>query len=80
MSNVVRTWEDEANAAGEIELTDAQLGAVVGACDDYSSHHSYHPDYYCCDPYHKKFEKRVKICVEFDYKECYSGGGGYSNY
>lgn len=31
MSNSVRTWENEANAAGEIELTDAQLAAVYGA-------------------------------------------------
>ena len=34
MSNVVRTWKDGANAAGEIELTDAQLEAVYGAQGD----------------------------------------------
>ncbi len=34
MSNVVRTWKDEANLAGEIELTDAQLEAVCGAQGD----------------------------------------------
>ena len=33
MSNIVRTWEDEALPAGEIELTDAQLAAVYGASD-----------------------------------------------
>ena len=34
MSNIVRTWEDEALPAGEIELTDAQLASVYGACKE----------------------------------------------
>jgi hypothetical protein len=31
MSNIVHTWKDEANPAGEVELTDAQLVSVYGA-------------------------------------------------
>jgi hypothetical protein len=34
MSNIVRTWKNEANPAGEIELTDTELAAVYGALDD----------------------------------------------
>jgi len=66
MSNIVRTWEDEAIPAGEIELTDAQLAAVYGAWGEE------------CEPKpkpkceeeesHKKFEKEVKIHVEFEFE------------
>jgi len=90
MSNVVRTWEDEANTAGEIELTDAQLAAVVGAWDgnSYSSYQpsyypsyqsSYHPD---CEgkKYHKEFEKKVKVCIEFEYEEECKKEGEYKKY
>ena len=70
MSNIVRTWEDEANPAQEIELTDAQLAAVVGAWDDHC-YSNYQPSYHsnCYDKkYHKKFEKKVKVHIEFEYE------------
>ena len=31
MNNIVRTWEEEENLVGEIELTDAELAGVYGA-------------------------------------------------
>jgi hypothetical protein len=62
MSNIVRTWEDEALPAGEIELTDAQLAAVYGAWGD--DCHSECED----KEFHKKFEKKVKIHFEFEFE------------
>ncbi len=31
MSNIVQTWKNEANLAGELELADEQLMAICGA-------------------------------------------------
>ena len=63
MSNIVRTWEDEALPAGEIELTDAQLAAVYGACGD-----GCRSDWDGKE-FHKKVEKKIKIYFEFDFEE-----------
>ncbi len=64
MSNIVRTWEDEALPAGEIELTDAQLAAVYGAwSDDCDNCH----DHDVCHEKHFKFKKSVHIHFEFDF-------------
>ena len=57
MSNIVPTWEAQANPVGEIELTDAQLTMVHGAWDDHCEHN--HWDWHDEDRHHKKhFEFR----------------------
>ena len=62
MSNIVRTWEDEAIPTGEIELTDAQLAAVYGAWGKECE-----PECEEEEP-RKKFEKEVKVHVEFEFE------------
>ena len=76
MSNLVPTWEDETNLAGEIELTDAQLGAVYGACDDHCDdwrHREHHVD----RDFHRRHHKFIKtihisldISIGGDADEC----------
>lgn len=56
MNNIVRTWEGK---AGEIELTDAQLGAVYGACDEEEEHR---PE---CEE-----EKRFRECRKEEEEKC----------
>jgi|GraSoiStandDraft_60_1057301.scaffolds.fasta_scaffold381645_1 hypothetical protein len=62
MSNIVRTWENEANPAGEIELTDAQLAAVYGAWDNDCQTEAEHKE-----EFHKECEKKVKVHFKFEF-------------
>ena len=67
MSNIVRTWEDEVNQVGEIELTDAQLAAVFGASGDDSHCDVDDDDHF--EKFHKEFKKKTKIHLEFDFEQ-----------
>ncbi len=71
MNTIVHTWEDEAIPAGEIELTDAQLAAVYGAWgEEEECEPKFKPECEEEEP-HKKFEKEVKVCFEFEFEvEC----------
>jgi hypothetical protein len=67
MSNIVQTWKHEASPAGEIELTDAQLEAVYGSCDDEDRWPSWNrnPDREH-EHEHVEFSKRVKFAFCFE--------------
>ncbi|HEY4035153.1 MAG TPA: hypothetical protein VGL94_14430 [Ktedonobacteraceae bacterium] len=67
MSNIVPTWEAQANPVGEIELTDTQLAMVQGAWDDHCDHN--HLDWHNEDRCHKKhfeFRRAIHISIDID--------------
>jgi hypothetical protein len=63
MESIIYTWEQKVIPTEEIELTDAQLAAVFGACGDCHSNGDH-------NEFHKiLFEKKVKIHFEFEFQE-----------
>lgn len=71
MSNLICTLEDQTKFAGEIELTDAELSAVFGACSsDNDSSCNSNSNSSCnkkkCHKSHEEFSKKMSVHFDFD--------------
>lgn len=71
MSNVVQTWENEANLAGELELADDQLMAICGAKHAKNAKHTENSDDPSLDSSNLNYEvsKHKKFSFSYDDEE-----------